>query len=265
MLKTGRLDRPYLGLRDCFLRTLKDGGVWCLWKGNSANVLRYFPTQALNFTFVRRFKQLSPWKKDRDGYWWWLLGNLMSGGAAGASSLVFVYSLDYARTRLANDLKAEGQRQFNGIVDVYRKTVRSDGLVGLYRGFNVSCVAIVVYRGLYFGLYDSISPELDEFQLSDGRLFAATLLLGWFVTLTAGCIAYPLDTVRRRMMMTSGEAQKYPSAWACLTKIVHTESSRALFKGIGANVLRSIPGAAVLAGFDYAKKKGIVRNVSAGS
>ena len=45
-------------------------------------------------------------KKERDGYWWWFTGNLASGGAAGASSLLFVYSLDYARTRLANDAKS---------------------------------------------------------------------------------------------------------------------------------------------------------------
>ncbi|KAH7542747.1 hypothetical protein FEM48_Zijuj02G0107600 [Ziziphus jujuba var. spinosa] len=68
-------------------------------------------------------------------------GNLASGGAASASSLLFVYSLDYARTHLANDAKAAkkgGERQFNGLVDVYRKTMKSSDIVGLYRGFNIS-------------------------------------------------------------------------------------------------------------------------------
>jgi solute carrier family 25 (mitochondrial adenine nucleotide translocator), member 4/5/6/31 len=63
-----------------------------------ANVLRYFPTQALNFAFKDYFKRLFGYKKDKDGYWVWFAGNLASGGAAGASSLLFVYSLDYART-----------------------------------------------------------------------------------------------------------------------------------------------------------------------
>lgn len=91
-------------------------------------------------------------------------GNMASGGAAGATSLAFVYSLDYARTRLANDAKSAkkggGGRQFNGLVDVYRKTVATDGVAGLYRGFTISCVGIIVYRGLYFGMYDSIKPVL---------------------------------------------------------------------------------------------------------
>jgi len=98
-------------------------------------------------------------------YWKTFSANIASGGAAGASSLLFVYSLDYARTRLANDNKSAkkgGSRQFNGLVDVYRKTLATDGIQGLYRGFNISCVGIVVYRGLYFGLYDSLSPSSSE-------------------------------------------------------------------------------------------------------
>lgn len=117
--------------------------------------------QALNFAFKDYFKSLFNFKKDKDGYWKWFAGNLASGGAAGASSLLFVYSLDFARTRLANDAKAAkkgGERQFNGLVDVYRKTIKSDGIAGLYRGFNISCIGIIVYRGLYFGMYDSLKP-----------------------------------------------------------------------------------------------------------
>ncbi|KAM5552286.1 hypothetical protein ABKV19_026917 [Rosa sericea] len=161
MIKSGRLSQPYKGIGECFSRTIKEEGFGSLWRGNTANVIRYFPTQALNFAFKDYFKRLFNFKKDRDGYWKWFGGNLASGGAAGASSLLFVYSLDYARTRLANDSKAAkkgGERQFNGLIDVYKKTLKSDGIAGLYRGFNISCVGIIVYRGLYFGLYDSLKP-----------------------------------------------------------------------------------------------------------
>ncbi len=101
---------------------------------------------------------------------------MASGGAAGATSLAFVYSLDYARTRLANDSKSAkkgGERQFNGLVDVYRKTLATDGIAGLYRGFVISCVGIVVYRGLYFGLYDSIKPVVLTGDLAVSRCCCA--------------------------------------------------------------------------------------------
>ncbi|KAE8169443.1 mitochondrial carrier domain-containing protein, partial [Yarrowia lipolytica] len=155
MIKQGRLSRPYKGIIDCFKRTAADEGIASFWRGNTANVIRYFPTQALNFAFKDKFKKMFGFKKS-EGYWWWMAGNLASGGLAGATSLAFVYSLDYARTRLANDAKsvakdgkAAGERQYNGLIDVYRKTIASDGIAGLYRGFGVSVVGIIVYRGLY--------------------------------------------------------------------------------------------------------------------
>merc|ERR1712157_641735 len=149
MIKAGRLDRKYDGIVECFRRTAQQEGVVSLWRGNTANVIRYFPTQALNFAFRDTYKSLFAVPKTAP-YWKSLTANLASGGAAGASSLPFVYSLDYARTRLANDAKSAakggGDRQFNGLVDVYRKTIASDGVAGLYRGFVPSVVGIVVYR-----------------------------------------------------------------------------------------------------------------------
>ncbi|KAK5812795.1 ADP,ATP carrier protein 1, mitochondrial [Gossypium arboreum] len=251
MIKSGRLSEPYKGIGDCFKRTIKGEGFASLWRGNTANVIRYFPTQALNFAFKDYFKRLFNFKKDRDGYWKWFAGNLASGGAAGASSLLFVYSLDYARTRLANDAKAAkkgGERQFNGLVDVYRKTLKSDGIAGLYRGFNISCVGIIVYRGLYFGMYDSLKPVVLTGKMQDS--FFASFALGWLITNGAGLASYPIDTVRRRMMMTSGEAVKYKSSLNAFSQILKNEGAKSLFKGAGANILRAIAGAGVLAGYD---------------
>ncbi|GIL50113.1 hypothetical protein Vafri_6426 [Volvox africanus] len=177
---------------------------------------------------------------------------MASGGAAGAVSLAFVYSLDYARTRLANDAKSAkkggGDRQFNGLLDVYRKTIASDGVAGLYRGFNISCVGIVVYRGLYFGMYDSLKPVVLVGPLANN--FLASFLLGWGITIGAGLASYPIDTIRRRMMMTSGAAVKYKSSFHCFQEIVKNEGTKSLFKGAGANILRAVAGAGVLAGYD---------------
>jgi solute carrier family 25 (adenine nucleotide translocator) protein 4/5/6/31 len=80
MLRSGRLDRKYNGIVDCFRRTSQAEGVMSLWRGNTANVIRYFPTQALNFAFRDTYKSMFAFKKDRDGYWWWMAGNLASGG-----------------------------------------------------------------------------------------------------------------------------------------------------------------------------------------
>eukprot|EP00127_Corallochytrium_limacisporum_P001394 Clim_evm16s55 gene=Clim_evmTU16s55 len=253
MLKTGRLAKPYSGMMDCFARVYQEEGIAPFWRGNTANVIRYFPTQALNFAFKDYFKAMFNFKKE-ENYWQWFAGNMASGGLAGASSLVFVYSLDYARTRLANDAKSAGkgggERQYNGLVDVYRKTLASDGIAGLYRGFVISCVGIIVYRGCYFGFYDSLKPLV----LGESNSFMASFLLGWGVTITAGLASYPLDTIRRRMMMTSGEAVKYNSSLDAAAQIMKKEGVGSFFKGAGANILRGVAGAGALAGFDKIKE-----------
>merc|ERR1711953_374770 len=162
MIKAGRLAEPYKGVIDCVKKTYASEGVIPFWRGNLANCIRYFPTQALNFAFKDQIKALfKPNKKDT--YLVNFSKNIASGGCAGSISLAFVYSLDYCRTRLANDSKSVGkggERQFNGMVDVYRKTIASDGIAGLYRGFVISCVGIFVYRGFYFGMYGTLKPIL---------------------------------------------------------------------------------------------------------
>jgi len=265
MIKSGRLDKRYNGITECFSRTYNTEGMLAFWRGNLANVIRYFPTQALNFAFKDYFKKMFNFRRDKDGYAKFFMGNVMSGGAAGALSLMFVYSLDYARTRLAADNKSAkkgGERQFNGLLDVYKKTLASDGVAGLYRGFVISAVGIVIYRGLYFGIFDSVKPLMPA-NLSTS--FFATFLLGWCVTTTAGLASYPIDTIRRRMMMTSGEAVKYASSIDCAKQIFAKEGMKSFFKGAGANILRAIAGAGALSGYDKLQFYMIGINAQAGS
>jgi len=252
MIKQGILDRPYKGVIDCTARTFKNEGLIPFWRGNLANCIRYFPTQALNFAFKDQIKALFKAKKD-EGYLTKFGKNIASGGAAGAMSLCFVYSLDYARTRLANDAKSSkkgGERQFNGLVDVYKKTLKSDGIAGLYRGFVISCVGIIVYRGCYFGFYDTLKPMV----LGDNAGLMASFALGYVVTISAGLVSYPIDTIRRRMMMTSGQAVKYNGSIDCAVKVIKGEGFMSLMKGAGANILRGVAGAGVLSGFDKFKE-----------
>merc|ERR1712205_127606 len=75
-IASGEIPR-YTGILNCFTRVSKEQGVGAFWRGNMANVVRYFP---------------------------WFGVNMASGGLAGASSLLIVYPLDFARTRLGADV-----------------------------------------------------------------------------------------------------------------------------------------------------------------
>jgi solute carrier family 25 (adenine nucleotide translocator) protein 4/5/6/31 len=150
-------DKRYKGMNDCFSRVYKEQGFASFWRGNLANVIRYFPTQALNFAFKDYYKKtLCPYNPKKEPFKFFL-GNMASGGAAGATSLMFVYPLDFARTRLAADVgKGDGgAREFTGLVDCLSKMFKSDGLQGLYRGFGISVIGIIFYRAAYFGMFDT--------------------------------------------------------------------------------------------------------------
>lgn len=105
--------KRYKSMTDCFVRLPKEEGFWAFWRGNWANVIRYFPTQAFNFAFKDAYQKIfNPYDK-RVNPWKWFMGNLLSGGFAGSTSMILVYPLDFARTRLGVDMgRSEAERQF---------------------------------------------------------------------------------------------------------------------------------------------------------
>merc|ERR1712054_748723 len=235
-------EQQYSGIGDCFSRVVSEQGVGSLWRGNLANVICYFPTQALNFACKDTYKKyLCPFNPKTEPVKFFA-GNMASGGAAGATSLCFVYPLDFARTRLAADVGSgpEGKREFNGLVDCLKKIAQKDGASGLYQGFGISVVGIIFYRASYFGLFDTGKAVL----LGEKKNIMLTFMLGQVVTVSAGIISYPLDTVRRRLMMTSGAKEKlYNGTMDCFAKIYQKEGVNGFFKGCLSNVIRGTGGA----------------------
>jgi len=247
------VDQRYKGIVDCFVRIPKEQGFLAFWRGNLANVIRYFPTQALNFAFKDKYKQVFLGGVNKnEQFFRYFLGNLASGGAAGATSLCFVYPLDFARTRLAADVgKAGAAREFSGLGNCLSKIYKTDGLVGLYRGFGVSVQGIIIYRAAYFGFFDTAKGMLPNPKTTP---FLVSWAIAQTVTTVAGIISYPFDTVRRRMMMQSGRSDKmYKNTIDCWGKIYKNEGGNAFFRGAFSNVLRGTGGALVLVLYDEIK------------
>jgi solute carrier family 25 (adenine nucleotide translocator) protein 4/5/6/31 len=295
-IMSGELPR-YTGVVNCFVRVSAEQGFFSLWRGNLANVIRYFPTQAFNFAFKDAIKSLFPRYDAKREFWQFFGTNVASGGLAGAGSLLIVYPLDFARTRLAADVgkagggkkkdkgaaaeggapkpatdapkaaaeavvkaaKTEGaaaakaDREFTGLVDCLSKTVKRGGPMALYEGFGVSVQGIIMYRGAYFGLYDTAKGALFANE-ADANFFYKWAI-AQVVTAAAGFVSYPFDTVRRRMMMQAGsETRLYSGTLDCWAKIAKNEGTNAFFKGAWSNVLRGAGGAFVLVLYDEIRK-----------
>eukprot|EP00189_Rhodosorus_marinus_P003469 CAMPEP_0113966414 /NCGR_PEP_ID=MMETSP0011_2-20120614/8317_1 /TAXON_ID=101924 /ORGANISM="Rhodosorus marinus" /LENGTH=353 /DNA_ID=CAMNT_0000979095 /DNA_START=135 /DNA_END=1196 /DNA_ORIENTATION=- /assembly_acc=CAM_ASM_000156 len=251
-IKSGEIPR-YTGIINCFSRVASEQGIGSFWRGNMANVIRYFPTQAFNFAFKDTFKNMFPKYDPKQDFWRFFGANLASGGAAGASSLLIVYPLDFARTRLAADVGRSKEREFLGLFDCLRKTATRSGYLSLYQGFGVSVQGIIVYRGAYFGLYDTLKGVLFENE-KEANIFAKWMV-AQSVTAMSGILSYPFDTVRRRLMMQAGAKETlYKGTLDCWVKIARQEGMNAFFKGSLSNVLRGAGGALVLVMYDELKK-----------
>jgi solute carrier family 25 (adenine nucleotide translocator) protein 4/5/6/31 len=248
LIKSGQVAR-YTGIGNCFSRVYSEQGLKAFWRGNFTNVIRYFPTQAFNFAFKDTFKNLFPRYDPKKNFGLFFLANMASGGLAGAGSLCIVYPLDYARTRLASDV-GSGQKSFNGLADCLIKTAKGpSGPMALYNGFGVSVAGIIPYRGVYFGLYDSLA-DINPYKKDKSFIgLLSKFSIAQFTAITAGYASYPFDTIRRRLQM---QAEKPKSEWYysgtidCFWKILKDEGTSALFKGSSANALRTVGSALVL-------------------
>lgn len=255
LIKSGKVAR-YTGIGNCFTRVYQEQGLKAFWRGNFTNVIRYFPTQAFNFAFKDTFKTMFPRYNPKEQFFMFFLANMASGGLAGAGSLCIVYPLDYARTRLASDV-GSGQKSFNGLADCLLKTARGpSGFFGLYNGFGVSVAGIIPYRGVYFGMYDSLAG-INPYRKDKGPIgLASKFAIAQTTAITAGYASYPFDTIRRRLQMQSEKPKSewyYSGTVDCFYKILKDEGGRALFKGAGANALRTVGSALVLVLYDEVK------------
>ncbi|CAF1217915.1 unnamed protein product [Rotaria sordida] len=176
--------------------------------------------------------------------------NVLSGAVTGILPFCFIYPHDSIRVRLANDIRSVkrggGERKYNGLIDAYRKTLAADGIVGLYCGFITPCVCAGVYYGCYFGFYNGLKPIL----IGTDAGILTSFLLAFGVTITSGIVSNPIATVRRRMMMTSGQAVRYKGSLDCTVQILRHEGIMAFFKGAGVWIIYGIAAAGVLDGFD---------------
>lgn len=136
---------------------------------------------------------------------------MAAGGIAGGVSLTLTYPLNVAHKRYTNEVGNRTNMEFKGACDAMAKIFKADGITALYRGFWISQVGIVAYRGLYFGLFDTFRHKMAK----DCNVFSLWLM-AQSVTMSAGIATYPLDLIRARRVMDAGRRDKnYGHSFNC--------------------------------------------------
>jgi len=247
---SGEMKR-YTGIPDAFRRHISELGPSSLWRGNFANCIRYVPTAAFNLAFKDNIKRLFPKYDKSTEFGKFAASQITSGAAAGGATNTLVYPLIYIRTVLGADIGKE--KKFNGMLDCFKKTIRSNGVISLYNGIGPSTCGIVVYRGAQFGIQDTLkafNPYQKDFTAIG---LVSKFTVAQIAVAVSGIVAYPFDTMQRRLQIEASkpkDQQIYNGMTDCFGKILQKEGPKGFFKGALANILRGTGAALVLVIYD---------------
>merc|ERR1711871_1740624 len=189
---SGEMKR-YTGMMDCAKRHVSELGASSLWRGNVANCVRYVPTAAFNLMFKDTIKGMFPKYNKNTDFAMFAATQITSGAFAGGLTNTLVYPLIYVRTVLGADIGKV--KQYNSMVDCIGKTIKSGGFLSLYNGIGPSTVGIVVYRGVQFGLQDTLKA-FNPFQKDVGVVaIVSKFCVAQVAVAASGLAAYPFDTM----------------------------------------------------------------------
>lgn len=248
---------PRFSFLKSFGRLIREQGFASLWQGNMPYVLRHTPSITMSFAFKDAFRDALPSYDPRQQFGRYLGVNVASGALSGAVSLAIVYPFDLATVRMAADLgirdPAHKRVDPAGMWHVWRRAVSEGGLPGLYRGFGVSLAATLAYKSLYFGLYDT----------SKGYFFGeggdSTLLQKWVLAsatvYTSATITYPLDVLRKRLVVDAGSAHReYSGLLDAVRKTAAREGVAGFYRFYGYDMLFRVGAGLLLVVYDEMKR-----------
>jgi solute carrier family 25 phosphate transporter 23/24/25/41 len=229
--------------------TVQTQGILSMWRGNFANCVRVFPTYALRFVFFDAYQKLASKgsSPDKPLPMW---RQLVAGGLSGATTLTLTYPLDLLRTRLATN--SSGARP--NIISTILNTYNGEGIGGFYKGYIISLIEISPYLAFSMGGYNWLK---ERFELPKGtsNTHWYHLLVGWASGTTASLVCYPMDTIKRRMMLAGSVDHSINQSLLSSTSqqgiastvrgVLRNSGLRGLYAGCIVNALNSGPAAAI--------------------
>lgn len=124
-------------------------GIKGFWKGNGVNCIKLFPETAIRFYVYELLRAGFNIDTDHAD----VMTRFLTGSIAGLVSQSIIYPLEVVKTRMA--LSESGV--YTGIIDVFRKTIQNEGMLGLYRGMFASMLGIIPYSGVELTVYSYLT------------------------------------------------------------------------------------------------------------
>ena len=225
------------------MRMWRKEGFYGFFKGNWSNVVKIAPQTALEFYLYEFYKQQLLEENEQSK-----LKKMLCGNLTGASVGMLIHPLELVRTHLSVSVKnfdAAGTTKptiQSTMSDLYWK----GGIPGLYRGLCSSLMAITPFIGVKMATFDILKAH---FMLDKSHPYFVWLNmgLGSFAGVVSVTIGYPLDTIRRRMMMRGTKGYtNYNSTYECILKVHRTEGLTGFYKGYVPSTVKMVPAQAII-------------------
>ncbi|GIZ37987.1 hypothetical protein CKM354_000141400 [Cercospora kikuchii] len=240
-------------------------GWRALFKGLGPNLIGVVPARAINFWAYGNGKKFYSHQffggQDVAG------AHLLAAATAGIITGTATNPIWLVKTRLQLDKEhakgAPGQgRMYRNAWDCVVKTVRHEGIRGLYRGLTASYLG-VSESTLQWMLYEqakrSLARRHDDLVLSGRTPTTWDKTVEWTGKLTAAggakfvaaLITYPHEVVRTRLRQAPVDASgrvKYTGLWSCFTTVFREEGMASLYGGLVPHMFRVVPSAAIMFG-----------------
>ncbi|ORZ06931.1 mitochondrial carrier domain-containing protein [Absidia repens] len=228
----------YKNSLDCFRKVVKNEGFLGLYRGLGPQLVGVAPEKAIKLTvndFVRN--KIANKKTGEIKFW----QEMIAGGSAGASQVVFTNPLEIVKIRL----QVQGE-QAKTHPDMPRRSavwiVKNLGIVGLYKGVSACLLRDVPFSAIYFPAYAHLKKDLFH-EGPDHKLTITELLsAGAIAGMPAAYFTTPADVIKTRLQVEAKKGQtSYTGIKDAAKKIYAEEGFKAFFKGGPARILRSSP------------------------
>ncbi|XP_027122986.1 probable mitochondrial adenine nucleotide transporter BTL1 [Coffea arabica] len=239
-----------------FVQVIEQQGWQGLWAGNTINMLRIIPTQAIElgtFECVKRTMSSAQEKWIQNDCSKVSIGNLslnlsfswlspvaVAGAAAGVVSTLACHPLEVLKDRLTISPEI-----YPNLSIAVRKMYKDGGLGALYAGISPTLIGMLPYSTCYYFMYDTMKKSYCLANKKESLNRAEMLLLGALSGLTASTISYPLEVARKRLMVGALQGKCPPHMAAALSEVIKEGGLRGLYRGWGASCLKVMPSSGI--------------------
>ncbi|KAI1901628.1 hypothetical protein AGOR_G00036360 [Albula goreensis] len=216
---------------DCFKKVVRYEGFFGLYRGLVPQLLGVAPEKAIKLT-VNDFVRGKTMQKDGTIP---LPAEILAGGCAGGSQVIFTNPLEIVKIRL----QVAGEITTGPRVSAL-SVIRDLGFFGLYKGARACFLRDIPFSAIYFPCYAHTKAALSD---EDGQVGPGKLLLaGAIAGMPAASLVTPADVIKTRLQVAARAGQTtYNGLLDCFWKILKEEGPKAFWKGAGARVFRSSP------------------------